>query len=110
MQSRSQIDSGLSKVKKILSSELNPDQSTHILWRSNGDLDLVGMDPAVLKKINDLIFESLSRVVEVQKNAMIADVVKIHLNTEEKFDHVSSFRLSLLPRMIDESQKDHMAD
>jgi hypothetical protein len=89
MQTRSEVDSGLSKVKRILSSELNPDQSTHILWESNRDLDLVGLDPAVLKKINELVFESLSRVVEIPKNAMIVDVIKIHFDNEEKFDHVS---------------------
>jgi hypothetical protein len=111
MQNLSAIDSGLSKVKKLLSSGLNPDhQSTHIFWGSNNDLYLVGLDPAVLKKINELIFDSLSRVVEVQKNAIIADVVEIHLNTEGKFDHVSSFRLSLLPLMIDKQQKDNLAD
>ncbi len=76
-------------MKRILSSELNPDQSTHILWESNRDLDLVGLDPAVLKKINELVFESLSRVVEIPKNAMIVDVIKIHFDNEEKFDHVS---------------------
>jgi hypothetical protein len=109
MHSRSSVDSGLSKLKKLLS-ELKSDQSTHIVWRSDNDLCLVGLDPEVLEKLNELTFESLSRVVKGQKNAIIADVLKLHFNAEEKVEHVSSFRLSLLPSMIDEKQKDHLAD